>query len=103
MMKGRTCQHETINQSHRDAYIEALRESAQHAAGLRAVDIQLVSDTRVSRGNDEGPAVHRKADMTDEAFVQDLIDEIPIIDSALGKSPERRAFGWSKSFHSCRD
>src|SRR5207244_4704738 len=103
MMKGRTCQHETIKQSHRDAYVDAFRESAQHAAGLRAVNVHLVFDARISRGNDEGPAVHRKADMTDEAFVQDLIDEIPIIDPALGKTLERRAFGWLKSFHSCRD
>src|SRR5712691_7925903 len=103
MMKRRARQYQTINQSHRDAYVDALRESAQHAAGLRAVDIQLVFDARVAGGNNEGPAVHREADMTDETFVQNLVDEIPVIDASFGKTPKRRAFGWLKSFHSCRD
>src|SRR2546426_4014446 len=103
MMKGGTCQHEPIKQRYRDAHVNALRKRTQHAARLRAVNEQLVFDARITRGNHERPAVNRKANVTNEAFVENLIDEIPIIDCPLGKTLERRAFGWLKSFHSCRD
>ena len=103
MMKRGTRQHKTIDQSHRNADINALRESAQHAAGLLAVNVQFVFDARVASGNHKRSAINRKANMADESFVENLINKVSIEDATFGQAFECCAFGYRKSVHGSRD
>ena len=103
MMKRRTRQHETINQRHRNAYVDALRERPQHADGLRAMKVHLVFGARVAGRNNKRPALNRKANMTDEAFVQDAVNQLSIKDAALRLTFECCALGYRKSVHGSRD
>src|SRR5713226_1045288 len=61
---------------------------------------ESIARARVAGGNDDWLAVNGKADMTDEAFVENLIDRPASERAALGQTPECGAGGLGKFFHS---
>src|ERR1700686_4874660 len=99
MMKGRTRQHQSIDQSHRHTDINSLRQSAQHATGLRAVNKESISHARVAGGNYEGLAVYSKADVADETFIQNPCDEFSIVVAALRQTLQGGAWSLGDLIH----
>src|SRR5260370_2465725 len=96
-MKSRTGQHQTVNQSHREADLNSLPQRAQHATRLRAMNEQFVANARVTGGNHEWLAVNREANMADKTFVKNLIDQLSVLPAALSqtfqiRSPTLRPF-----------
>src|SRR5581483_1213636 len=86
MMERGTRQHKSVNERDCDAHIDSLTHIAQHSTGLRTVNDELVINARVTRGNNHRLAIKDKTDVTDEAFIQDLIDNFAIMTAALGQA-----------------
>jgi hypothetical protein len=83
MIERRPGQHQTVDQSHRYADIDSLPQTAEHPAGLRPMDYDAISHASVAGGNYERFSVDSKADVTDETFIQNLVDYNSIIAAAL--------------------
>src|SRR5436309_6285013 len=99
-MKSRTGQHQTINQSHCEADLNSLPQRAQHATGLRAMNEHLVTEARVTGGNHEWLAINREANMADETFVENLIDQFAVV--AAARSEEHTSELQSRENLVCR-
>ena len=84
MMEGRTGQHKTIHQRYGNAQINSGPQRAQHAAGLRSVDVKLVVSARVARRYHIRLAIDGETSVADEAFIKNLIDGFAIVYTALG-------------------
>src|SRR5439155_23281526 len=98
-MTTRTGQHQTINQSHCEADLNSLPQRAQHATGLRAMNEHLVTEARVTGGNHEWLAINREANMADETFVENLIDQFAVVAAAIWKTLQSRARSLGKFVH----
>src|SRR5260370_19101256 len=99
-MKSRTGQHQTVNQSHREADLNSLPQRAQHGTGLRAMNEQLVANARGTCGNHEWLAVNREANMADETFVKNLIDQLAVVAAAIWQTFQSRARSLGEFVHS---
>ena len=60
---------------HRHAYRHTLRETAQHAARRRSVDVDCLANTDVNRGDHKRLPVDDKTEMTDQSFIKDLVHD----------------------------
>src|SRR4051812_18209008 len=82
-MEGRSRQHQTVEQRYRDADRDPLLHVFQHPAANRAVDIQMVADTRVRRGNHVRLAIDTESDVADQGFVDDRVDCVAVVAAAV--------------------
>src|SRR5437016_7834101 len=98
-MKSRSGQHQTINQSHREADLNSLPQAAQHAAGLRAMNEQFIANARVTCGNHERLAVNCEANVADETFIENLIDYLTVVAAALWQTFQSSARRLGKFVH----
>src|SRR2546423_14529449 len=98
-MKSRTCQHQTVNQSHREADLNSLPQRAQHATRLRAMNEQFVADARVTGGNHKRLAVNCEANMADETFVENVIDQLAVVAAAIWQTFQSRAASLGEFAH----
>ena len=83
MVKCRSRKHQTINKSNRYTNIDPLCECLQHPTGLRAMDVKIVIDARVTGRYDERLTIDYKTNVTDETFVENGIDRFAIEVSAF--------------------
>src|SRR5437660_12413024 len=98
-MKSRTRQHQAVDQSHCKTNVDSLPQCAQHATRLRAMNEQFVVDARVSGGNHERLAVNHEANMADETFVENLIDQVAVVAPAIWQTLQSRACSFGKFVH----
>ncbi len=98
-MKSGTRQHQAVNQSYCDADVDALCEGAERATDLRTVNQELVVDTCVPGRNNEWLSVDSEANVADESFIENLIDEFTIVNSAFGKAFKCGALGLGEVGH----
>src|SRR3954471_21311842 len=82
-MKGRSRQHQTVEQRYRDADRDPLLHVFQHPAANRAVDVQMVADTRVRCGNHVRLLVDAESDVADQGFVDDGVDCVAVVAAAV--------------------
>src|SRR5687767_7383526 len=100
MMECRSRQDKTVDERYRDAYVDALRQGAQHAADLRTVKEQLIFNPRVSCGNHKWSAINRETYVANKALIENSIDELTIVNPAFGKTLQRCAVGLGE-VHNC--
>src|SRR5437868_3485249 len=67
------------------------------------MDIKRVPNPAISRRNDERLPVAHEAYVAYEAFIEDLIDDCPVMASAVGTSPQGGAVGAQAIARSRRD
>src|SRR3954465_5456445 len=82
-MEGRSRQHQTVEQRYRDADRDPLLHVFQHPAANRAVDVQMVADTRVRCGNHIRLPIDAESDVADERLVDDGVDCVTVVAAAV--------------------
>src|SRR5262249_2529912 len=93
VIKNGTCQDKTIQQSDGDTYRYTLIEVAKHAARGGAVDVKVISYAAVAGRDHKRLSIHLKPNVTDKAFVEDLVSNIAIVDATLRLADNPRARG----------
>jgi hypothetical protein len=83
MMKRRARQNKAIDQRHRHAQINFPSQRAQHSAGPRTVDDQVVTDARVTGRNHDRLIVGDEPYVTDKTFIEDCVDDFTIETTAF--------------------
>ncbi len=86
MMERRAGQHEPVEQRDRHTGVHPSLQRPQHAAGSRAVEVELLPAAPMDGGDDHWLAVDHEADMADEGLVNDGLDGGAVIHSALGQT-----------------
>src|SRR4029077_9696958 len=87
MMENRARQHESIYQRDGYADVDAFAGGAQHAARGRSMDVELVAEAGITGGNDERLPVDHEADVADVAFIENGVNLLLVVSSALGETP----------------
>jgi hypothetical protein len=93
VVEGRARQHQAVDERHGEADLRPARERAQHAAGGRAVQVDLVAGAGVERRDDGGATVVDEADVADEAVVEDRVQSLAVVMAARRQAAELRAWG----------
>jgi len=94
MMHRRPRQHQAVQQCHAQTCLGAARERLKRPAAGRAVQVDLVADAHVNHGKNIRLAINRKADMANQAFIQDLVNRGAIVSCPLRFSFDCRPIGW---------
>ncbi len=87
-------QHQSIEQRNRDADRDSVIQVAQHATCGGTVDVQHVSVASVGGWDHVGLAVHDEAHVAEKPFVEDAVNGVAVVDSAIGLADDARARGW---------
>src|SRR5580700_3016147 len=104
LIEDRAGEYESIKQRHGEADGNAFLHVAQHAACGGAVNIEVRVFASVGRGNYEGLAVDDEANVAEEAFVENAVSGLAIVNRAMSfaddTSPRAGRVGlghWKKS------
>src|ERR1700756_1391198 len=83
VVEDRTGEHKSVKQRNRNANGNSGAQVLQHAARRRAVNIKVVADATVAGGNNEWLSVDDEANMTNEALVENLVDDVAVVHGSL--------------------
>jgi len=91
-------ENEAIEKCDCDANTGAFARAPEHAAGCRAVKIDEFTDASVHRGNDIGLGVRSEPNVADKSFIENFVDGIAIVDTAMRFAHDTRALRSRKRF-----
>ena len=91
VVEGRAGEHETVDDRHRDARLDLVRQRAQHVVGDGAVQVELVVEAGMDRGNDRRISVDGEPHVAHERLVQDGVDQLHVEGSSLREAAMARA------------
>src|SRR5713101_7121603 len=97
-MKGRARKHKAIEQGNRQAYLSVGCQCAQHPARCRAVKVEHVATSSICRRNHYWVTGVDEPDMTDESFIQNLVDNVALVSGSLGQAFQNGSLGRNKRF-----
>ena len=83
VIENGTRENKAVGEGDGDANGKAVRKIAQHTAGSGAVEVKRVADAGIHCRDDVGLRVRGKTDMTNEPFVENLVDGGAIVNGAL--------------------
>ena len=78
------CEHDPVEQCRGEARVDAVTHRPQRPAGGRAVDVDVVADACVQRGDHERLPVLDEAEVADQGGVEDRVDAGTVVASVLG-------------------
>ena len=98
MIEDGTGEHQSVEQRHSHADRDSFLHLAQHAAGRRSVDVKIPVFAAVRCRDHKRLAIDQKSYVADEAFVEDTVRGLAIINSTFGFADYTRSLGWHLSF-----
>ena len=98
-LHGRARQDQAVHGGDGDRTGDPPTEGMQRAAGGRAVQEHPRPVPAVQRGDDVGLTVGHKADVAEEAFVENRLDGRPVVGRSLRPAPDGGARGGSELWH----
>ena len=92
VMHGRAGEHQPVEQCHRQAGRRPGAQRADRAAGSGAVEVHLLADACVQRGDHEGLALVREPEMRHHRLVEDRVDRLAVVAGAGRHTTNLRAW-----------
>src|SRR5690348_13474911 len=96
MIENRARQHQSVEQRDRHAHRNTGSYIAQHPAGRRTVHIQHLAVASIGGWNDVRLSVNRETNVAEEAFVENLVDSVAIVNAAVGFTDDTRPRSWHR-------